>query len=752
MDQDVVLSKLKKDVRSLLLSSKVGLEPEQLRRDYTSMLGHPMPLRQLGFRNILDMVKNMPDVASIVFRPDGTIYLSAASDETTRNLQELVSRQRTSQADRKRLQRRSGSFFSPRYIHCPNQAFVFLPRRGRAPPAVPAPLRAQLRILLSQGPVRLAQLESSFLRCFGHPLRVYSYGFYSTAEMLEAASDLLVVRQSRLGSELALRGQMLPRPLFTVSRPRAPEPPTAPVPQVPQVPQARPDVLEREPAPGLPATPGLMRALSEESSGGGSMPELIEDGRDGRDGQEEHQCFEDRVLKLEEEFRQQIQENGVAGTISQDLKDKLQQVVARFPEGVSVHDLPVEYQAAFGEELPLLESGFVSVTELVGAMTDVFHLRADGHDGDSNSWTVTGLRGEDGARTASRSEADGFKLPPTSFYFSSAASRWDGQDKGEDEDQEGEDQEEMAALEPFDELDSSTQPQETTYPSIEVHRCPIVPLDALQCQRLQPPTQRALRELVSVFVEEVDTPGNFYVRFNETEEAHAMEDMMIEMRRCYTCPEVSERYRLPRRFVRRGQACCVSPKGMWFYRVVVHQVLGPSKVRVYYVDFGAVAEVQTSQLKFLKSCYSVLPAQAVPASLAGIKPTAGLWSSEATEHFQRLCSDQTLVGALDCYSGDVLLLYLCDTHTDEDLYVHSALLQKGHGTACSPSASTKLCQRATPISLYLGDGMVELLEPEEAAAWAEQPGDAQQEDEELPELEFIENCSSPLQVRTSHTN
>uniref|UniRef100_A0A3B4GB17 Tudor domain-containing protein 5 n=1 Tax=Pundamilia nyererei TaxID=303518 RepID=A0A3B4GB17_9CICH len=686
MNHENILAQLKKEVRSLLISSKNGLAPEELLRDYATMLGHSMPLKVLGFRNILDMSQEMPDVVSINFRPDGSIFLKAVGHETTRRIEELVTKQRSK--PNKKVSRGGARYFPTHSV----SHYVVLPRRGPPPPAIPAQLRTELRILLSQGPIRLSDLEASFWRFFGRPLCIRSYGFYSTGEMLGAAADMVVISQSRFGSLVFLREHMIPRPLLKLPASTKRGGLIKPaLPRTCRPDSERPDVKlqsPKTPPAEAPEKPTSLNQTSTQNSldSARSEPGTV-DSKPGADEKNQEtkaqlspeiQLFDNHVLQLEEGLRQQILENGVAGTINQELKDKLRAVIGQTDGGLSVHKLPAEYKRCFGEDLPLQQSGFVSVTELVGAMSDTFHLRpAEG--GSGQDWIIRTIRDTENTRPG--------------VYLS---------------------------LHRF-----NTHKEMTS--AIPVHLSPAVPLDALQSKPLKPPTRHCARELVEVLVERVESPGYFYIRFSETEEARAMENMIFAMRRCYTCPQMSECYRLPQRFVRRGQVCCVSPDGVWFYRVVIHKVISPTQVEVYYVDFGDLTVVPTANLKFLKSAYSVLPAQAVPSSLAGIKPTSGSWTPEATADFQKLCCDRTLVGALDCYSGDVLQLYLCDTHTDDDIYIHTVLLSQGHGTPCSPAASAADSCQVTPVSLYLGEGVADLPEVREEMISSPEPGDTSEE-------------------------
>lgn len=135
------------------------------------------------------------------------LSIAAIGDDTTKGIEELVSKQRDHKPKASNRKGKPGNF----HISYPRFQPVILPRRGQAKPALPAHLRSQLKQLLSYGPVRLSELESRYVAQFGKPLKVTQYGFFSISEMLSAAMDFIIMQQSRTGSQLFLKSAVTPQ-------------------------------------------------------------------------------------------------------------------------------------------------------------------------------------------------------------------------------------------------------------------------------------------------------------------------------------------------------------------------------------------------------------------------------------------------------------------------------------------------------------------------------------------------------------
>ncbi|NWR84467.1 TDRD5 protein, partial [Furnarius figulus] len=243
---------------------------------------------------------------------------------------------------------------------------------------------------------------------------------------------------------------------------------------------------------------------------------------------------------------------------------------------------------------------------------------------------------------------------------------------------------------------------------------PEIPPDAVQDRRLcsLPPLKRQC--LVGVVVEFVASPSQFYIHICSRETSYKLRDLMFEMRHLYSHKLVSDQYIMPDSAVRPGQLCCVTVS-KWWYRVIIHRVVSDQEVEVFYADYGHLQVVQKSWLRFLKWHYLKLPAQAIPCSLAWVKPVEGTWSAAATLLFKNLCRFKSLVGVVDEYVDGVLHLFLCDTSTKEDVYFHSVLRDKGYADVCGENIPSQEFKELNPSALYVqpsGKEIAELVEPD----------------------------------------
>ncbi|NWW58709.1 TDRD5 protein, partial [Ifrita kowaldi] len=244
---------------------------------------------------------------------------------------------------------------------------------------------------------------------------------------------------------------------------------------------------------------------------------------------------------------------------------------------------------------------------------------------------------------------------------------------------------------------------------------PEIPPDAVQDKSLCSLPPLKSRCLVGVIVEFVVSPSQFYIHICSTEASYKLQDLMFEMRHVYSHKVASDKYIMPESAVRPGQLCCVMVS-KWWYRVIIHRVINDQEVEVFCADYGHLQIVQKSWLRFLKWHYSKLPAQAIPCSLAWVKPVEGTWSSAAVLLFKHLCRFKELVGIVDEYVNGVLYLFLCDTSTKEDVYFHSVLSDMGYADVCGENIPSQEFEELNPSALYVQpsgkQGNAEVVEPD----------------------------------------
>ena len=72
------------------------------------------------------------------------------------------------------------------------------------------------------------------------------------------------------------------------------------------------------------------------------------------------------------------------------------------------------------------------------------------------------------------------------------------------------------------------------------------------------------------------------------------------------------------------QPCCASyTDGRW-YRAEVDELVSQDIVRIHYVDYGNMADVRMTAIRWAKASYLVLPAQAIECRLCHLKPAGSV--------------------------------------------------------------------------------------------------------------------------------
>ncbi|XP_061490220.1 tudor domain-containing protein 5 isoform X2 [Rhineura floridana] len=680
-DQERLMNSLKKEMRSLLTPVKEGLTPCMLEKEYRAMIGEPLPFRALGYHSVMELVMNMPDVVDICPSGNGTSILKAIPDESTEKIASLVARQRNRSKLHLSRERSIFSFHPRSRFVLPQGPHISLPRRGRVHPTLPAVVKSELKELLSSSPVLLSDFNKAFIQRFGRKFDFLRYGFFSILEVLNAASDIITVVQTRAGSLLILKES----PSLKKQPEKLPER-KAVIPSN-KTKQTLPTTLPAPAVKILSSTPALPMSnqSSPPSQESDTLVVLL------KPVETPVVRTDERMKQLEKEMQIVLAQKGPGGTISSELKGKIKTIVAQHPEGLLISKLPGEFEVLFKETLPVRKLGFLNLMELVGALSDVLHIECKEGEQD---WLIFDI---DSQRLRDDEHADDEIAHPGSFAQEETPNAhelpcWN------------------FPLEDSKNLETKFSAVTKMTPHLGMEEPHIIqeimeveiPPDAVQDRSLYSLPQLDSGALVGLFVEFIVSPSQFYVRIYSAETSEKLEDMMIEMRRCYSSKNVADRYIIPEASIHPGHLCCVrNSEDKWWYRVVIHQVLNYQEVEVFYPDFGNTGIAQKSSLRFLKYCYAKLPAQAIPCSLAWVKPTEGDWTLNAILEFQRLCGLKLLVGVVDEYIDGILYLFLCDTSSDEDVYLHNILRLEGHALICRENIPSKDLRELNLSTLYI---------------------------------------------------
>ncbi|XP_017744341.1 PREDICTED: tudor domain-containing protein 5 isoform X5 [Rhinopithecus bieti] len=676
-EQERIQECLRKEIRSLLISTKDGLSPQELEKEYLLMVGNHLPLRILGYRSTMELVLDMPDVVSVCHGAGGTVILKAIPDESTKGIASLVAKQRSSHKVRNSMHKGRPSIYSGPRSH------RRVPYRGRVAPILPAVVKSELKDLLALSPVLLSDFEKAFAKRFGRSFQYMQYGFLSMFEVLNAASDVISVEQTRAGSLLMLKKNV------TEEKQRG-----CPAGKIFTQPFR---MKQGSYSTGFPVAKAC---FSQPTSNMEPQKQIMSMEKTSKLTVVETSRLNhaEKLNQLENTFKSVIAQIGPGGTISSELKHKIKFVVSKFPEGLFISKLLGEYEVIFKEQLSPKKLGFLNVTELVGALSDILHVEFREGQQDLLVFDVD-KKPLPPVQSDKKIEAKACVSSPPRNSLSTVAVKetvWNCPSKKQKEPQQKICKKPNVIVKPL-QLQVETNKSQLNL-AMANHD---IPPDAVPDKKLcrLPPLDTS--SLVGVFVEYIISPSQFYIRIYSRDSSELLEDMMIEMRRCYSNRLVSDRYVMPECFIQPGHLCCVRiSEDKWWYRVIIHRVLGKQEVEVFYPDFGNIGIVQKSSLRFLKCCYTKLPAQAIPCSLAWVRPVEEHWTSKAILQFQKLCGLKPLVGVVDEYVDGILNIFLCDTSSNEDIYFHHVLRTEGHAIVCRENISSKGFSELNPLALY----------------------------------------------------
>lgn len=699
-EKKALKDEVKKVLNSVLCSYQKGATLKQLTGDYEMLEGKPLPFRKMGYTNIEDFLRSISDAVYITYER-GELIVKAVANEQNMRILDLVSKQRSSKKSTGRL----GCKYIPRYGRSSNrgrggqrrfyQRERFPPRHYRpfpqpqdnyafsedddvveddlileseAPPAptIPIHLRGKIRELffaykdgLSAGNFLLA-----FKRRFGAELRCSDLGFNSLYDFLLAMPDIVRVdmypggafrvygkhikqtesesatstTSSDIGHNFKVNDKW--KSLIQMVFDRYPDGIWA----TKMASEFKVITGKELPYKAL----GFLSVIEMMSS----LPEIVTIERpnskdwllfDARVKPGYHSSQPQVCIQKSEEPKPVDPSLSTAPSLGQEFKETLRQVLLAHSNGLSLGELPAEFERLAGYDIPLKSLGYASIDVLVTSVhtQDILTMKYVG-DGnvlvfgtESDRKVPNYLRGEH-CPVKPRREIPPDAIGPGNFYRT-------------------------------------------------------VPVPD-QC------------DYMVVYVSNVESPSSIWIHLKGEGTTEALDDMMDDLDVFYNGDQ-GKSYIMPESLIKVGQICvALFPEDQNWHRVTITGTRNIDFVEVYYVDYGSSSCVTKSSLRMLRSKFLKLPAQAIRARLSNIQPlNRKEWSPAAKKRLLDLVLSRPLVAMPTHYDemNEVLSLCLCDTSGEEDLHINDILFKENFAVMVPDDYST-LTSAHQPVANLLG--------------------------------------------------
>ncbi|NXG07303.1 TDRD1 protein, partial [Sakesphorus luctuosus] len=140
-----------------------------------------------------------------------------------------------------------------------------------------------------------------------------------------------------------------------------------------------------------------------------------------------------------------------------------------------------------------------------------------------------------------------------------------------------------------------------------------------------------------------------------------------------------------------GNVCCAqfAEDNLW-YRAAITAYASEDTVLVDFVDYGNSDSVPLAKLRPAIPALMDLPAQAIPCSLAGLKPPLGTWTSEGISLMKKLVENKEFTVKVVDKEGSTPVVELVDVSVTPAINILSLLVEKGYAAKEPKMASPAL--------------------------------------------------------------